>query len=337
MVTLREIAKRAGLSAATVSLVLNNRKARLPEATRQRVLALAAEMKYRPNQLAVGLVTKRTNTLGLLIPDIGNLFFSELAGGVEEAAQSAGYNVIFCDTGDDAAKDLSYIHVLCDRAVDGLVIAMASGTGREEAARLTATIEERAIPAIFVDRTPQTGSFPSVALNHRRGGYLATRHLLELGHVKIGCIMGPLRLQSAVERFEGYRQALQEANLPFHQAFVFEGDYFRESGEYGMRALLKRGVSAVFCCNDMMAYGAYQAVRERGLRIPEDISVVGFDDILFSQMLEVPLTTVRQPVRQIGREAGERLLARIGKDQQEIGAFTFEPELVVRRSTARVK
>lgn len=334
MPTIKDIAEQAGVSISTVSLVLNGRNCRVSDATRELVLHTAARLHYRPNRLAVGLATRRTMTLGIILPDIGNLFFSELAKGISERAQAHGYSIMICNTEDDPEKDIKYARILSDSGVEGVVLCMSSCCDEQAQKELSQELRSRGIPMVAVDRLPEGGNSCTVAIRYRKGGYLATRHLTGLGHRCIGCITGPLLGKNARERLDGYRDALCEADLPLDESLVFEGDYHRKSGACGAEALLRYGATAIFCSNDLMAYGAYETARQIGLHVPENLSVVGFDDILFSQMLEVPLTTIRQPALEMGRAAVMLLLQKIEDPDRPVEPCWFEPELMIRKSTA---
>lgn len=335
MTIIKDIAKKTGLSLSTVSLVLNEKDARISEKTKKMVLEAAKELNYRPNMLAVGLATKKTKTIGLIIPDISNLFFSELAKAVELEASSQNYNVIFCNTNDDSAKDIEFTNVLLGRSIDGIIMALSSKMQPDEGALLSDTLSEYKTPAVIVDRLVNELDAISILLDYRRGGYLATRHLIEMGHRDIGCITGPLTLTNACERFEGYKQALNEYHIPFRAELVFEGNYYSDGGFEGAAYLIPKQVTAIFACNDMMAYGAYKQLKNLGLKIPDDISVVGFDDIPFSEFMDVPLTTIRQPVSSMGQEACRQLLGLIDLKRSRKGVMTFEPILKIRQSTGR--
>lgn len=334
-VTIKDIAKETNLSIATVSLVLNNKADNISSKTRKLVIDTAKRLNYHPNQLAVSLVKKRTHTIGLIIPDIGNSFFSELANEINLEIQNSGWNIILCCTNDKFSRDLEYLQILFGKGVEGILYVMSS-----DYTSLTLSagkiIDELPIPIVFVDRYDPMINRSSVLLNYKKGSYLATRHLINLGHKKIACITGPMGLANSNERIEGYRLALQDSNLPIDNTLVFEGDYRYQSGAgLAEKVLQVPGVSAVFAFNDLMAYGVMRGLKAHGVRIPEDISLVGFDDIEFSSMLETPLTTVCQPTKEIGRLAAQRLLKEIEK--KSLGPshhIILEPSLIIRSSTS---
>ena len=332
--TIKDIATKTGLSIATVSLVLINKACRISAETRQRVLDVAAELNYRPNRLAVSLITKKTKTIGLVVPDISNMFFAELCKGAEQEAQRRGYNIILCCTNDNPDKDLEYANVLLDRNVDALVLAMAGNAAGNKAADCIKQSKDVGKPVVLLDRTFPEVETISVRIDHELGAYLATKHLLELGHVKIGCITGPAGLGTSQERFFGYLKALQEYGIPLDSGIVRAGDYHISSGYDLAKDLIDAGVSAIFACNDMMAYGVYKRAQEMQVPIPSRLSVVGFDNNFFSEIIDVPLTTIHQPVIELGTSAVETAIRLIKNPQAQTGDLVFKPELIVRSSTA---
>ncbi|MDD4807263.1 MULTISPECIES: LacI family DNA-binding transcriptional regulator [Caproicibacterium] len=336
-VTIRDIARKTGLSPSTVSLVLNNKCERISQKTRDLVLKVAAEMNYHPNQMAVGLITRRTKTLGLIIPDITNTFFAEIAKGAEEACQKSGYSLMLCNTNDNPQKDADYINVLASRGVDGILFTMSVSSQVSKDTQCFRILQQVEKPFVLVDRTveaPEGGSAaPSVLVDNELGGYLATRHLLELGHRRIGFISGPMGELSSQKRLFGYIRALQEYGITFDPMLMKVGDYHTSTGYQLAKALLEQHVTGIFACNDMMAYGVFQQADQQGIQIPRQLSVVGFDDLQFSQLMRVPLTTMKQPAYDIGAGAVQKLIQMLDHPDQPQDNLIFKPELVVRSST----
>lgn len=287
--TIRDVAKKAGYSISTVSLVLNNKNVSIPQSTRDKVLAAVKALDYRPNQLAVSMVTKKTNVIGLIIPDNSNMFFADLSKAIEVAAHKAGYNLIYGNSSNDSGHDIEYMRMFTDRQVDGIIFAKSASICAEDDIRAMQFIRESKIPFVSVDRELRGNNIRSVLLDNRRGGYLATRHLLELGHRKIGCVTGPLDLMSSHERLEGYRDALDEYGVPYKEELIAEGDFQMAGSEKPVLQLLRQNVTGIFSFNDMMAYSIYQVMARRSLRIPQDISLVGFDDFGFLIFFSRPL------------------------------------------------
>lgn len=331
-VTLHDVAKKVGLSTTAVSLVLNNKPNRISQATKEKIFAAARELNYRPNHVAVSMVTGRTRTFGLILPDISNPFFSELARAIEDECSSYGYNVLYGNTYGSARRDFEYLNMFLDRNVDAVIMALSGSYGEEDKNEFTKILSSAGVPVVMVDRTLDAPGIVNVMLDHRLGGYLATKYLLNLGHRRIGCISGPPDIPVAVQRLEGYKMALEEEQIPFDPDLVYSGDFGPESGGRALPFLLGRNVTAIFACNDMMALGVYRACRLYGLRIPADLSLVGFDDIYLSDFLDPPMTTVAQPISEMGRECVRQAMAAISNGAGGGSAIVFRPVLKVRGS-----
>jgi LacI family transcriptional regulator len=335
-VTAKDVAAKAGLSLTTVSLVLNNRPSRIPEATQERVWQAVKELQYRPNRRAASLVTNRMGTIGIIVPDVCNIFFASICAACETEARLRDYSVLFGSSGDAVELDLNYIDVFFSKGVDGMILAKAAHTTPEDEDRLMAKILHTNIPFVTVDRKLNIQRGRSITVDHRLGAYMATRHLIGLGHKRIGCITGPVHDVVTRDRLEGYGEALAEAGIMADPALVCTGDYRIDSGAEHLPYLLGKSVTAVFCFNDLMAMGVYKGCRNYNLRIPEDLSVVGFDDIPFCEALEVPLSTVYQPAERIGAEAMKQVFNLLNHEE-EARDFVFEPVLKVRASTSGPK
>ena len=270
--TIKDIAAKTGLSVTTVSLVLNNRPSKISQETRELVLKTAQELCYRPNQLAVGLIKKRTKTIGLILSDIRNSFFSTLAKGVEDECWKNGWTVFLCNTSDLHERDMAYIDLLASKGVDGIIYCMSMDSDVDKFQESQTLLHRLNLPYVMLDRTCNLPGISSVKVDHFTGGLLATRHLLELGHREIACVTGPTHLEDSMARLEGYKAALEEWDVPFDPSLLQEGSYDMASGIAAMEALIPRRPSAVFAFNDMMAYGVYKALKHHGLSIPRDIS-----------------------------------------------------------------
>lgn len=336
MVTIKDIAKEAQVSITTVSFILNGKYDQASEETVQRVLSIAKKYNYSPNPIAVGLVTKKTKTIGLVIPDIQNVFFGEVAKHVDNEVTRYGYNVILCNTNGNIEEDIKYIDILRRRGIDGLIISPSGGLNETKLQeKMIDTLNKIKIPFVCLDRWSEGLTSSRVSIDHCQGGYLATKYLIEQGHRKIGCLTGPLNVHNARRRLNGYQKALSEFKIPYNQQIVFEGDYRFESGYSKGQKILNNDITAIFISNDLMCYGFYKAVRELNKKIPDDISVIGFDDLFFSNMLDVPLTTIRQPVETIAVTAAQILLEQI-KGNQTYKNIKFQPELIIRKSVRKV-
>lgn len=333
-VTIRDIARLADVSTTTVSRIINNKPYAASEATTKKVLEIIEEMNYKPNPLARGLITKKTKTIGLIIPDIANPFFPEIARGVEDIANKMGFNVFLCNTDDDLKKERKYIDALREKYVDGIILTVASDPRYEHIAEL----EKSEIPIVMMDRQVGHEEGKCVFIDNLEGGYLATRHLIDLGHKRIGCITGPLKTKGAIDRYKGYEKALMEKGIEIDKNLVVESNYKIEGGMEATKKLLHhKDLTAIFVCNDTMAYGAYKELKRKGYKIPEDMSIVGFDNIYLSQMLEKELTTVCQPTYKMGVAAAEMLIKVIDGKKINKKQLCFKPELIVRKSTCENK
>lgn len=302
--SLYDVARLAGVSAATASRVLSGSSYPVRAATRERVLAAATELNFRPNMLARALVTARTHTLGAIVHDISDPYFGEIVRGLEDASRVRGYQVFVCSSDRDAGRELEYVHSLLDRRVDALVFA---GGGIEDRAykatlrRLLDAFRQRG--GAVVRLSPHSYAAPSVQPDNRGGAVEMTRHLLRLGHRTIAFIGGPMHLTTSTVRYAGHQAALEEASLPIEPQLHEPGGFTVAGGATAMAALLDRrpDLTAVFAANDMMAFGALQELQARGIAVPADVSVAGFDDIYIAAHAHPPLTTVRVPMYEMGR------------------------------------
>jgi LacI family transcriptional regulator len=326
MPTIVEVARKARVSATTVSHVVNGTRFVSPEA-RSRVELAIDRLGYHPNALARSLRRGQSQTLGMLLPDSGNPFFAEMGRAVEQAAFEAGYGVVLCNTENDRARERHYLLVLARRQVDGIVLVAAAEHG--EALRL---LLQGRMPVVATDRERPGLALDTVVASHEEGGALAVRHLLALGHRRIACVAGPPGLSPSDLRVAGWRRALEEAGV--EPAAVLHGDFHPAAGASAARALLagRRPPTAVFACNDLMAIGVLRAAAALGRRVPGDLAVVGYDDIELSAYVTPPLTTVAQPKRELGREAVRLLLERIASPRQAARRAVLPVELRVRAS-----
>jgi LacI family transcriptional regulator len=332
MPTIREVADKAGVSLTTVSHVINNTRF-VAEETRQRVLTAMQELHYRPNALARSLRRGKTNTLGLILPDSANPFFAEVAHSIEDAAFQLGYSVILCNTEGDSKKEFFYVDVLSKKQVDGIIF-MASG---DQADSLDFIISQN-LPVVVVDRDLPNVVADAVLTNNCQGGYQATHHLLDLGHRRIAIIAGPSNLTPSAERVTGYREALKDYGITPDERLVLRGDYHPESGFQSATFLfnLPEPPTAIFACNDLMALGVLRAAATFGRRVPQDLSVVGFDNIELSNYSHPPLTSVTQRKDEIGFQAATILVRRIVDKTSPPARLILPTELVVRLSTGPV-
>jgi len=327
---MRDVAERAGVSVTTVSHVINETRP-VSDELRQRVLAAIDELGYQPNVLARSLRRGETHTIGMIVPDSANPFFAELARGIEDTSFAHGYNLILCNSDGDLDKELIYADVLTEKQVDGILF-VAAGVSTDHIRAL----QERRIPVVIVDREIPDVSVDQVLTDNARGGWLATRHLLELGHRCIGCITGPSDVTPSAERVTGYRQALSEGGIPVDEVLIVKGDFQYGSGYRAARQILARDdpPTAIFTCNDLMAVGAISAAVEMGRQVPVNLSVVGFDDVRLASFANPPLTTIVQPKYEMGVLATTMLLERMRNHDIPPRRRLLDTSLLIRQSTA---
>lgn len=302
-VTIKDVAKAAHVSPAAVSRHLN-RQISLPPATAQRIDQAVEALGYHPNQLARNLSRGQSRMLGLVTPDIANPFFAQLASAAAEEASARGFHILLCSTQNDPERELAYLELLNSKQLDGIVLLTSCAVSDT----LEQHISGRA-RVVLVDEDTNLQGVPKVFVDNQRGGYLATRHLLSRGHTRVAHIGGPSHLFSAKERFEGYAAALAEEGVAFSPELARFGLYTEAYGREAAQQLLglSQPPSAIFAASDYAALGVLRCLREHGLIVPDDISLVGFDDIPLAGLLQPALTTVRQPIDRLGHE-GVRLL-----------------------------
>lgn len=331
---MKDVAERARVSVSTVSHVLNGTR-KVSEGTRGDVLAAVEELSYRPNLLAKGLKTRRTYTIGLLISDIQNAFFTSVVRGVEDVALSRGYHLFLCNTDEDPGREEEYITELAKKRVDGLMVA-PSARREDRDGRLRGGD----VPFVFVDRDVEGIEADVVSVDNRAGMRLIAEHLVGLGHRRIAMISGPLDKASGYERHLGLRDSLADLEVELEDALVRFGDFRTAGGREGAGELLglPSPPTALVTANNQMTLGALLTIDEMGLRVPDDVSVVGFDDPEWASLTGPPLTTLAQPTYEMGVRAARMLLDRIeaGSGGGESRKVLLEPWLVVRKSTAPV-
>lgn len=327
-ITMKDVAERAGVSATTVSHVINKTRF-VSEEVKTRVLRAMAELNYRPNAIARSLRQKTTHTIGLVISDISNPFFTNLVRGVEDVANKKGYNLVLCNTDERPEKERTYIHVLRQKQIDGLVMAPTGGNQDF----ISALVEE-GFPLVFVDRYLDGIGVPVVAVDNREGAYRAVKHLIDLGHERIAMITGLPSITSTAERFEGYKRALAEHGLVADSGLTRQGNSRVDGGYSAAIGLLEMcpRPTAVFVANNLMTIGVMRALQDKGVRCPEDVAIVGFDDFEWASAFRPFLTTVAQPVYELGKTAAEMLVKRIGKKRPRMEKVVLKSSLIIRES-----
>lgn len=341
MYTMRDVARLARVSVATVSAVVNGKKGVRPVLVSRVQVAMKA-LDYHPDQVARSLKVRRTTTIGVVIPDFATGIFMEVVRGVEDTARTAGYSVLLCNSNEDVAQEQRHLGVLFSRRVDGILLAptdpyaMAQRHSRPN------------IPIVLFDRLPPGYQGPAVVIDNNEAAYKATKYLISLGHTRIAFISGPFDLSTGVDRADGFRKAMEEADLPVRGDYFKRGDFKANSGYIaGLELLgLEDRPTAIFSSNSQMTLGLLKAMQERGVECPSDVSVLGFDDLVlaeglsFGALLKPELTVIAQPAYQIGCQATDMLLKMLsptdGANPENSKIVKLKADLYVRGSAAPV-
>jgi DNA-binding LacI/PurR family transcriptional regulator len=332
MANMLEIAKMAGVSLGTVSNVLNN-TAKVREPTRKRVLEAVQAAGYQPSQLARGLRRDKTNMIGMIIPDITNPFFPAVVRGAEDVAFSNGYRLILCNTDNDHSKELIHLDELRTYLPAGLIVIPSDFSDLTTQAE---SYQQAGAGVVCIDRLPKNWSGDSVTADNQEGAYNATNHLIKMGHTRLATITGPLHLTNAKERLGGFKRAVRKAGLHLSPEYVQEAS-FDKSGGHSKALVLLRLIprpTAIFAGNDMIALGALLAIREAGLRCPEDVSLIGFDDLDLAETTNPSLSSVSQSGYQLGTTAAKILLDRLHGDTSPAKHLVLQTSLRLRHSVA---
>jgi LacI family transcriptional regulator len=333
-ITIKDIARMANVSHTTVSRALNN-KSRIKNETKNKILAIASELNYQPNFIARSLVMKKTKTLGLVITNIANPFYTELAQGIEATVRGLGYSIIFCSTHSDLSTEKHYIDMLRSKGVDGIIFSSAHMDDPN-----ILVLAEEAFPIVLVNRRTYhpivREKVDYVGIDNILGGFLAVEHLIRLGHQRIGIIGGSSESSVGFERLEGGKRALSTYGLEAMGGYFLEGDFLKGSGYRGGKEFLKMAEppTAIFATNDYMALGTYQAIVEEGQKVPENIALIGFNDIEFTAIKGVELTTIGQKKYEMGALAVKILVEKIegGESKPSTKEIFLKPELIIRKT-----
>jgi len=329
---MKQIARMAGVSLGTVSHVLNG-SARVRDPLRLRVEEAIRAVGYQPSALGRGLRRDKTNIIGMVIPDVTNPFFPAVVRGAEDVAFASGHRLILCNTDNDHEKEMAHLNELRTFLPAGLVVIPSSFS---DLTKQTESFQKSGSAVVCVDRLPKHWQGDSVTVANEDGAFAVTRHLISLRHKRIGVITGPLRLTNSEQRLNGFRRAMTEAHLPVLPDYVQESSFDVAGGRTKAMLLLRLlpRPTAIFAANDMIAMGVIQAARDLGLRCPEDLSIVGFDDLEFAALLNPSLSSVFQPGYQLGATAVRLLLDRVNGDQGPPRHRVLETELRIRESVA---
>jgi len=333
--TLKDVAAHCGVSSTAVSLVLNNRPHNLSEKTARLIVKGADELGYRPDPTARSLATKTTNTIGVIIPDISNAFFSETVRHLQIELARFGYVMFLMNSEEKFENDLKYLELLISRNVDGIVMTMSAESMLPENQKKIKTIlHESKTPFVLFDRFFE-GDDSKVYVDNLESGYAIARHLIDQGHTNIGVITGPLGLNSSRDRLRGVMKAMDESGIVLSDNHIVQGYYDMETGRKGAQLLLGH-VSAIFAFNDLQAFGVIETAESQDIRIPDDVSLVGFDDVFYSAILKTRLTTVRQPIYEMS-DALSKLLIKMIKDPEYREEIRVPATIILRDSVKTIR
>ena len=329
--TIKEIADMAGVSVTTVSQILNDKGSRFSEKTRNKVLAVVEENHYKPDFFASNVINRHSKTIGMIVPDVTDFFFSKVIEGVEMYLNSLGYMILLCNSKHDPDQATQYVSELIHRSVDGIIFATPNVLADNH---ILKDKREHPIPVILVDRGINPRDSGRLIVKEYEGAYQAVHYLIEQGHRHIGMLRESAGYYQLTERVTAYQHALQDHEIPFRQSYICQGDLNLNGGyEAAKKVLENEDITAIFCGNDEMAVGAYQAINEAGKRIPEDISVIGFDGLEISEYLVPSLTTVYQPSFEIGYYAAKFLVEAIADPSGKVPNKVFDATFIPRKST----
>jgi LacI family transcriptional regulator/LacI family repressor for deo operon, udp, cdd, tsx, nupC, and nupG len=328
--SLIDVARRAKVNISTVSRTINQ-TGKIGAETQARVLKAMRELGYKPNRVARRLRTRdsSSNLLGLIIPNIQNIFFADLARGVEDVAYKSSYAVLLCNYDEDEAKERFYLDVMQSESVDGIILPPI-----HENDPAVLQVVRNGTPVVCVDRSLASGNLDKVEVDNHVGALRAVEHIIAQGHRRIGLIGGPADSSTGRERLRGYKDAHSQAGLPIKSELIRFGDFKQESGRLLAHELLALSdpPTAIFACNGLMTAGALEAIAALGLKIPKQVGIVGFDELPLSGVFNPPLTVVRQPAYEVGKYAAELLLKRIEDAKRPATSLKLMPELIIRKS-----
>jgi len=331
-ITISDIAKKANVSTATVSRVLNN-KSDVSDKTRKKIKKIIEEMDYNPSIIARGLSLNKTHTIGLIIPNITNPYFPEIAKAIESKAEKEGYSVILYNTDNDYEKEMKILKIMQQKQVDGLIVSLT-----EKTKDYINKLFSKDFPIVQIDRKVIGLKCPSVITDNFLSGYKATKYLIDHSHTKIAHIVGLPDIQNSIDRLNGYKQALEDHNIELNDKYIVQGDQTIESGyEEGKKLLqLKSTPTAIFSANDLMVIGVYNAAKELSINIPSDISIIGHDNINISSIVNPTITTIDQPKYKMGEKATELLIDQLN-GKNNISNKVYVSKLIERESVARIE
>ena len=330
-VKLKDIAEKANTSITSVSLVLNNKPCRISDEKKALIKQIAKDNNYTPNINARSLITKETKTLGLIIPDIENIFFSKLTKTIETYCRQFGYALIIVNSNDEYKEDLHLLDLLLARGIDGLFITV-SNSAYNHKEEVCSKLKSLTIPYIMIDRVFDELDCNQVYFDNVKGSYMATKYLIENGHTMISCITNSIYSKNTVSRFEGYKKAMKEHGLKIKDEYIIQGDYRIQSGYNTGDMVMSNNTTAVFVTNDMMALGLLKRLSEKDIKIPEDLSIVSYDNLLNDFIIGIDITSIDQNISNLGKVACDLMLSLIKNEETEIKKICLDPQLIIKRS-----
>jgi len=330
-VTIKDIAKQLNISPSTVSRALSDH-CDISKATKTKVLKMAETLHYQPNSIAQSLKTSKTNVIGVIVPAIQNYFFSQIVSSIEKVLFDYGFTIIVCQSNESFDKEVLNIQTLTSNRVAGLLIAVSQTTKNYDHIKRLQLLN---IPFVFFDRECDGINVPSVTVDNYLGASLGVQYLVDRGYTRIAHLAGPQNISTSKTRYQAYCDVLKKNNIPYNENYVLYGGFFECDGYTNIPRLLQQQTrpKAIFAVNDPVAFGAYKKIKEMGYAIPGDIALMGYDDIPFMCSLDPPVTTVHQPMDQIGYQAANMLLDQLGVtiDKEKLNSLLV-PELVIRKS-----
>ncbi len=333
--TIHDIARELKISASTVSRALQNNP-RISQKTRDKIRELAETMGYRPNTLASNLRNKKSNTIGIVVPLINRHFFSSVISGVEEVAFKAGYTVVISQSNDLANKEIAIVQSMFANRVDGLIVSIAMQSTTFEHLKI---FKKRNIPLVFFDRVVPEIETDKIVVDDYMGGFRVTQHLIDQGYQRIGHMAGPQNLMTYADRKNGYADALKKNGIPYDESLVISSTLISESGVAAVQQMMElpNPPDAIFCGNDTTALSAMIYLRNKGIRIPEDMGIVGFSNEPFSKVVSPSISTIAQPAFLMGQKAAELILHQIAHKGKSCQTVVLPTELIIRESSQRKK
>jgi LacI family transcriptional regulator len=331
--TIHDIARELKISASTVSRALNDNP-RISLKTKEKVKAIAASLGYQPNTLASNLRNKKSNTIGIVVPLINRYFFSSVISGVEDIASKAGYNVVISQSNDIAAKEIDIVQSMFSNRVDGLIISIAMHTKTFDHLKI---FTKKNIPLVFFDRAVPEINTDKIVVDDFMGGFRVTQHLIDQGYHRIGHLAGTQNLMTYLDRKNGYIEALRKNNIPYDESLVIINTLTSDEGISAVQQLmnLPNPPDAIFCGNDTTALSSMIYLRDRGIRIPEDVGIVGFSNEPFSKVVSPSISTIAQPGFQMGQKAAKLLIRQIETKERTFQTIVLPTELIIRESSSR--